>query len=181
MIDADGFALLTDFGLSKENMSETERAKSLCGTAEYLAPEVLERERNYGKSCDWWSFGCVIYEMLTGHPPFYSTDRKKMFDDIKNRDVKFYDFHSVSAKDLLTKLLTKDPDQRLSSADEIKKHSFYAQIKWDELLSRKLTPPYKPVLKDPTDTSHFDAQQTGIPIASPPKYVNNELSSLYEE
>ena len=119
--------------------------------------------------------------MLTGHPPFYSTDRKKMFDDIKNRDVKFYDFHSVSAKDLLTKLLTKDPDQRLSSADEIKKHSFYAQIKWDELLSRKLTPPYKPVLKDPTDTSHFDAQQTGIPIASPPKYVNNELSSLYEE
>lgn len=70
LIDAEGFALLTDFGLSKENMSSSQRAKSLCGTAEYLAPEVLEKERAYGKSCDWWSFGCVIYEMLTGHPLF---------------------------------------------------------------------------------------------------------------
>lgn len=122
MIDASGFALLTDFGLSKENMTDTSKAKSLCGTAEYLAPEVLERERNYGKSCDWWSFGCVIYEMLTGHPPFYSIDRKKMFEDIRNREVKFYDFHSPAAKDLITKLLVKDPETRLGSAEDIKKH-----------------------------------------------------------
>ena len=122
LIDADGFALLTDFGLSKENMSETGRAKSLCGTAEYLAPEVLVNERNYGNSCDWWSFGCVIYEMLTGQPPFYSTDRKKMFDDIKNREVKFYDFHSPVARDLLRKLLVKDPKLRMNSAAEIKRH-----------------------------------------------------------
>ena len=83
LIDAEGFALLTDFGLSKENISASKRAKSLCGTAEYLSPEVLELDRNYGKETDWWSFGCVIYEMLTGHPPFYSTDRKKMFEDIR--------------------------------------------------------------------------------------------------
>lgn len=83
LIDADGFALLTDFGLSKENISASKRAKSLCGTAEYLSPEVLEMDRNYGKETDWWSFGCVIYEMLTGHPPFYSTDRRKMFEDIR--------------------------------------------------------------------------------------------------
>jgi serine/threonine protein kinase len=101
---------LTDFGLSKENMSSSQRAKSLCGTAEYLAPEVLEKERAYGKPCDWWSFGCVIYEMLTGHPPFYSTDRKKMFEDIKSREVKFHDFHNATVRDLLTKLLVKDPD-----------------------------------------------------------------------
>ena len=181
MIDANGFALLTDFGLSKENMTDTSRAKSLCGTAEYLAPEVLERERNYGKSCDWWSFGCVIYEMLTGHPPFYSTDRKKMFEDIKNREVKFYDFHSSAAKDLIEKLLEKDPEKRLGSAEEIKSHEFFRSVDWDELLARRTVPPYKPVLKDPTDTSHFDAQQTGIPISSPPKFGNNELSKLYEE
>lgn len=85
LIDAEGYALLTDFGLSKEDMTASRKASSLCGTAEYLAPEVLEKNRNYGKECDWWSFGCVIYEMLTGHPPFYSTDRKKMFEDIKNK------------------------------------------------------------------------------------------------
>jgi protein-serine/threonine kinase len=79
LIDHKGFALLTDFGLSKENMTDAERANSLCGTAEYLAPEVLEKNRAYGKACDWWSFGCVIYEMLTGCPPFYSTNRPEMF------------------------------------------------------------------------------------------------------
>ncbi len=110
LIDAEGYALLTDFGLSKEDMTASRKASSLCGTAEYLAPEVLEKNRNYGKECDWWSFGCVIYEMLTGHPPFYSTDRKKMFEDIKNKQVKFQDFHSLPARDLIMKLLIKDPE-----------------------------------------------------------------------
>lgn len=72
LIDSQGFAILTDFGLSKENMA-FEQAKSFCGTPEYLAPEVLKDAKGgYGRQCDWWSFGCVIYEMLTGTPPFYS-------------------------------------------------------------------------------------------------------------
>jgi serine/threonine protein kinase len=158
LIDAEGYALLTDFGLSKEDMSASKRAKSLCGTAEYLSPEVLEKERNYGKECDWWSFGCVIYEMLTGHPPFYSTDRKKMFDDIRYKEVKFYDFHSPAAKDLISSLLVKDPDARLADAEVIMQHDFYKGTNWELLMMRKTTTPYKPVLKDPTDTSHFDAQ-----------------------
>ena len=82
LIDADGYALLTDFGLSKENMTDTHRAKSLCGTAEYLAPEILAKTREYGKECDWWSFGVLLYEMITGSPPFYSTDRKELFQKI---------------------------------------------------------------------------------------------------
>lgn len=169
LIDSEGFALLTDFGLSKEDMSASKRAKSLCGTAEYLAPEVLEKDRAYGKECDWWSFGCVIYEMLSGSPPFYSTDRKKMFDDIKHREVKFYDYHSPAARDLLSKLLIKIPEQRLSDGSIIMQHDFFAGTNWEVLMQRKIATPYKPVLKDPTDTSHFDAQQTGIPIFSPPK------------
>ena len=136
LIDRQGFALLTDFGLSKENMSGSQRAKSLCGTAEYLAPEVLEKERAYGKECDWWSFGCVIYEMLTGHPPFYSTDRKQMFNDIRVKEVKFYDFHSPAARDLLSKLLIKDPTERLQDTALIMSHTFFSSIKWDELIKR---------------------------------------------
>ena len=169
LIDSEGYALLTDFGLSKEGMTTTAKAKSLCGTAEYLPPEVLEKERAYGTECDWWSFGCVVYEMLTGHPPFYSTDRKQMFDNIKARDVKFYDFHSPASKDLILKLLKKDPSQRLGDASLIMQHEFFAGVDWDLLMQRKTGAPYIPVLKHATDTSHFDQQQTGIPVFSPPQ------------
>ena len=82
LIDADGYALLTDFGLSKENMKDGRNATSLCGTAEYLAPEILQKQRNYGMEVDWWSFGVLLYEMITGLPPFYSTDRKELFKRI---------------------------------------------------------------------------------------------------
>lgn len=180
LIDAQGFALLTDFGLSKENMSGSQRAKSLCGTAEYLAPEVLIKERSYGKGCDWWSFGCVIYEMLTGHPPFYSKDRKQMFDDIRVKEAKFYDFHSAEAKDLLQQLLIKNPDDRLQDPLMIMKHPFYAGVDWDQLMLRQISTPYTPVLNDPTDTSHFDTQQTGIPL-SPPRDLAELIVKPAEE
>ena len=148
--------MLTDFGLSKEDMSSSKRAKSLCGTAEYLPPEVLEKERAYGKECDWWSFGCVIYEMLTGHPPFYSQDRKKMFEDIRHKQVKFYDFHTLPARDLISRLLVKQPEYRLSDPVEIMNHEFYQGVDWDKLMQRNLQTPYKPVIKHASDVSHFD-------------------------
>lgn len=75
LIDSEGFAILTDFGLSKEKITDRERATSLVGTAEYLAPELLKKNRQYGFACDWWSFGVLLYEMLSGLPPFYSKDR----------------------------------------------------------------------------------------------------------
>jgi protein-serine/threonine kinase len=69
LIDRDGYAKLTDFGLSKENIKTNQDAKTLCGTPEYLAPEICER-KGHGRAVDWWSVGCIIYEMLTGQPPF---------------------------------------------------------------------------------------------------------------
>lgn len=74
LVSGDGYIKLTDFGLSKENISGHTDAKSLCGTAEYLSPEILQRQ-GHGKATDWWSFGAIIYEMLVGLPPFYSKDR----------------------------------------------------------------------------------------------------------
>lgn len=81
MIDAEGYVKITDFGLSKANITGDADATSFCGTPEYLAPEVLLRQ-GYGKAVDWWSFGSIIFEMLTGTPPFYEQDREKLFKSI---------------------------------------------------------------------------------------------------
>jgi len=146
LIDAEGFALLTDFGLSKENMaSEASRgAQSLVGTAEYLAPEILASDRQYGFECDWWSFGVLLYEMLTGLPPFYSQDRKVLFDNIRHNDVVFHKFHDLVTRDLIARLLAKDPKMRLADPDEIMRHPFFAKIDWRKMLARDCATPYKP-------------------------------------
>ena len=82
LVGSDGYIRLTDFGLSKENIQGTKDANSLCGTAEYLSSEILQRQ-GHGKATDWWSFGAIIYEMLVGLPPFYNKDRDKLYQNIK--------------------------------------------------------------------------------------------------
>lgn len=94
LIDCDGYAKLTDFGLSKDNLSGDNLARSFCGTTEYLAPEIFEK-KGYGKECDWWSFGCVVYEMLTGLPPFYAKKKQDVYDNIQFKNPTFYKFHSL--------------------------------------------------------------------------------------
>lgn len=83
LIDNVGYIRLTDFGLSKRNINGND-ALSVCGTPEYLAPEVLLK-KGHGKAVDWWTLGCVIYEMLTGLPPYYSNSRTKLFENIKTQ------------------------------------------------------------------------------------------------
>jgi len=109
LVGADGYIKLTDFGLSKEGIKGHKDAKSLCGTAEYLSPEILQRQ-GHGKATDWWSYGAIIYEMLVGLPPFYSKDRDKLYQNIKYNDPKLdYEFLSDDARDLCARLLVKDP------------------------------------------------------------------------
>ena len=84
LIDKDGYAKLCDFGLSKTVTTQDGRTKSFCGTAEYMLPEMLNKEK-YTKAVDWWSYGCILYELVTGLPPFYTTDRDKLFFKIKSR------------------------------------------------------------------------------------------------
>lgn len=81
LIDRFGYLKITDFGLSKRFIANQKNV-SICGTPEYLAPEVLLKS-GHGKPVDWWTLGCLIYELLTGLPPFYSNDRKQLFDSIK--------------------------------------------------------------------------------------------------
>mmetsp|Transcript_21819 Transcript_21819/g.38391 ORF Transcript_21819/g.38391 Transcript_21819/m.38391 type:complete len:666 (+) Transcript_21819:420-2417(+) len=171
LLDASGHIRLTDFGLSKEGISSSSSgANSFCGTPEYLAPEILNRQ-GHGRAVDWWSLGALLYEMLTGLPPFYCQDRERLFEKIRKSDLHYPASLSSDSKHLLRGLLTKDPTKRLGSgpkdADEIKPHPFFATIDWDKLQKGEITPPWAPQISGNHDTSQFDKEFTSMPIFSP--------------
>merc|ERR1740116_291690 len=88
LLSSFGHVKLTDFGLSKEGVEDNFSAKTMCGTPEYLAPEILNKQ-GHGKAVDWYSLGALLFEMLTGLPPFYTKDRNKLFDRIRNAELKY--------------------------------------------------------------------------------------------
>ncbi len=171
LLDENGHIKLTDFGLSKEGIQDDfSGAHSFCGTPEYLAPEILNRS-GHGRAVDWWSLGALLYEMLTGLPPFYCRDRDRLFDKIRRADINFPHYLSKDAQSLLQGLLERDPTRRLGTgpddAAEIKRHAFFKSINWDDLYQGKLPPPWKPSFTGSLDTSQFDYEFTSMPIVSP--------------
>jgi protein-serine/threonine kinase len=148
LVSHDGYVKIADFGLSKENILGHNDAKSICGTAEYLAPEILLNQ-GHGKASDWWSFGAIIYEMLCGEPPFYSKNKEKLFSNIKYSTPKLdFGFLSENARDIIGKLLDKNPATRLGStptdAEEIMAHPWFSCINWNAIYEKKQQSPYKP-------------------------------------
>lgn len=100
MIDYNGHIALCDFGLCKLNMSENERTNTFCGTPEYLAPELLLGQ-GYTKTVDWWTLGVLLYEMMTGLPPFYDENTNEMYRKILQDELRFPDDMSAEARSLL--------------------------------------------------------------------------------
>jgi serum/glucocorticoid-regulated kinase 2 len=163
LMDDKGYLKLADFGMAKK-LQEGEKAMSFCGTPEYLAPEIITLE-GHDKNADWWSFGILLFEMLCGIPPFYVENLDKMYDMIKNSSVKFPKRINLSeeAKDLIKKLLEKNPKKRLGSQsgiEEIKNHPFFAGIDFDLILQKKIPAPFIPDLQNGTDVQYFDEEFT---------------------
>jgi serine/threonine protein kinase len=140
VLDGEGHCVLTDFGLAKQNMGSGNQTYTFCGTPEYVAPEIL-KGTGHNKAVDWWSLGILIYEMLTGLPPFYSENVNEMYELILNKQLTFPDFVSNDAKDIITQLLQRDPSKRLSDGDKIKAHAFYSSIDWQKLSRREIKAP----------------------------------------
>ncbi|KAI5964838.1 YPK2 [Candida pseudojiufengensis] len=160
LLDYQGHIALCDFGLCKLNMSNEDKTNTFCGTPEYLAPELLLNQ-GYTRSVDWWTLGTLLYEMLTGLPPFYDSDSSTMYKKILQNPLRFPPFlEGTDAQDLLIKLLQKDPSQRLDDAQEIKNHSFFKDIDWNKLLNKSYLPPFKPNVENLLDTSNFDQDFT---------------------
>ncbi|PSR89619.1 Serine/threonine-protein kinase [Actinidia chinensis var. chinensis] len=165
LMDADGHVVLTDFGLAKE-IDKSSRSNSMCGTTEYMAPEIL-LSKGHNKDADWWSVGILLYEMLTGQPPFTHANRKKLQERIIKEKVKLPPRLTSEAHSLLKGLLQKEPSKRLGSgpreADEIKSHKWFRSINWKKLEVKDLQPKFKPDVSGTDCTANFDKCWTAMP------------------
>jgi serine/threonine protein kinase len=156
LLNGQGHIVMTDFGLSKEGLhAKDARTATFCGTPEYLAPEIIKGD-NYTKAIDWWSVGTLLYEMLTGLPPFYTEDEENMYHKIMTADLVIPPFFSPEVADLIKQFLIRDPAQRLQDPTKIRSHAFFSSISWEKLESLQIVPPFKPEVKSEEDVRNID-------------------------
>ncbi|KAI7855446.1 serine/threonine protein kinase Psk1 [Circinella umbellata] len=171
LLDGEGHVLLTDFGLSKQALGPDDKANTICGTAEYMAPEIL-MEMHYDKSVDWWTLGILMFEMLTGDTPFRANNKKKTLDAIQNKKLMVPYYVTNDGKDLLNRLLRKNPNGRLGSGNDgtkrVKSHRWFRKINWNDLKERKVTPPIIPVVTNPELAENFSEKFTSEMIKESP-------------
>ena len=144
VLDENGHCKLTDFGLSKEGVFDSQCAKSFCGSIAYLAPEMLKKQ-GHGKAVDWYLFGVLFYEMLIGIPPFFTEKREEIFHNIEYGELQIPKFVSKEANELLRALLQREPSKRLGGgirdALEIKEHNYFKNVNWDDVYNKKVKAP----------------------------------------
>ena len=187
LLDAEGHLLLTDFGLSKVAVDESDRCNSILGTLEYMAPEIL-LGHFYGTAVDWWSFGALGFDLLTGSPPFRANNHAKIQEKILKAKLVLPYFLSPDAKDLLTRLLRKEPNKRLGGnmpkdMQVIKKHRFFRKIDWKLLEKRELVPPIQPLVTDPELAENFSSEFTSLAMSPTAEngFDGFSFSKSYEE
>ncbi|KAF6143018.1 hypothetical protein GIB67_041086 [Kingdonia uniflora] len=169
LLDADGHAMLTDFGLAKE-FEENTRSNSMCGTLEYMAPEIV-LAKGHDKAADWWSVGILMFEMLTGKPPFVG-NRQKIQQKIIKDKIKLPAFLTSEAHSLLKGLLQKEPCKRLGNgetgSEEIKKHKWFKAINWKKLEERETKPSFIPEVAGIHCTANFGERWTNMSLVDSP-------------
>jgi serine/threonine protein kinase len=189
LLDRDGFIKLTDFGLSKFVLNaDTHKVFTICGTPEYLAPEILGGI-GYDKTVDWWSLGVLVYEMLNGVSPFKFRKEKKL--DINNykRPIDIPKSFSYEAQSFIRDLLQVEPKNRLGfgpkDAEAVKAHEFFSGIDWKIVYVKRCPVPFKPVLMNNEDLNYFDKQFTNEQAKDSPTndrtiYEEKEIEDEYE-
>ncbi|KAI6794751.1 cAMP-dependent protein kinase type [Hortaea werneckii] len=158
LLDRHGHLKITDFGFAKEVPDIT---WTLCGTPDYLAPEVVS-SKGYNKSVDWWSLGILIFEMLAGFTPFWDSGSPlKIYENILKGRVKYPPYIHPDAQDLLSKLITADLTKRLGNlhggSKDVMQHQWFAEVTWERLAKKDIDAPYVPPVRGGVgDASLFD-------------------------
>jgi protein kinase A len=160
LIDDMGYTVIVDLGFAKVVNDKT---YTLCGTPLYLAPEVI-LSRGHDKGADYWSLGCLMYEMILGQTPFYdhNIDQITLFKRIVHGRYRFpSNAFSEEAQDLITGMLANKSTQRLGclahAERDIKEHPFLSEINFGKLGKRMIKAPWVPRLRNPLDASCFES------------------------
>jgi len=158
LIDAKGNIKLVDFGFAKSTDAAT---YTVCGTPEYMAPEIIQN-RGHGASVDWWALGVLVYEMLVGQPPHRSSDQMRLYSKILRNDINFppaLEEKDPDAVSLITSLMCVDRSERLGcgigGAQDVMDHIWFETIDWSRVEARTYRMPFEPMLVGATDTSYF--------------------------
>jgi len=157
VLDEKGFLKVTDFGFAKKI---TDKTYTLCGTPDYLAPEIVTGQ-GHGKGVDWWTLGILIYEMLASFPPFFDDQAIETYRKIVKGKVKFPRYFTQSAKDIIKAFLKNKPTRRLGvlfngDVDKIRVHPWFSTFAWKNLKEFKYLPPIIPRIKNAKDLSNFN-------------------------
>lgn len=170
LIDYKGFCKLTDMGLAKVVVGKT---YTTCGTPDYFAPEVIQ-QTGITEAVDWWTLGILIHELMSGHAPFEASNPMETYRKIVRgmQGVRIpYATADAQCANLVLALLKTQANERLpmkpGGTANIKKHAWFNRFDFDALYNFKMTPPYQPSVKGPTDMTNFRATEADLPPKVP--------------
>lgn len=168
LIGNSGYLKITDFGFAK---IVEENTWTLCGTPEYLAPEIIQ-SKGHGPGVDWWALGILMFEMLCGYPPFYDENPFGIYQKILVGKIDYPKHVDEFAKDIIKRLLHADKTLRLGclskGADDIKRHKFFRGVDWNALHSRRIQAPIVPQVDSLRDTHNFESYPDKPEVPSSP-------------
>ena len=185
LLDAMGHIKLIDFGVARFcDVQGDERCYTMCGTPEYLSPEMISKD-GYGRSCDLWALGVVIYEMLVGSLPFVARTEKLVYRKILYSKPELPSFLSETVCDLIRGLLEQLPERRLGCGskgwEEVKRHPWFAEVDWGALAARTLPSPYVPSFGSEGDTTNYVVDDQAVSSASEGELNDDEVNEIFRD